>query len=153
MKRCEHLSKIGHFGGNCMWSASFHLKSFKCIMAQTFLLSFPCTWFLLFNQYTWFYLFIFSPRCSQNENEQKIFYHLISCSNYLYSLLFINLFSPKSKNICFISIFLYLYRIGLLVPSKFSSCLGAWKSHLMILYTSILAQSWSLTYIAIKMYF
>ena len=97
MKRCEHLSKIGHFGGNCMWSASFSLKSFKCIMAQTFLLRFPCTWFLLFNQYTWFYLLIFSPCCSQNETEQKIFTILsvvqIICILFCSSIYFLQ--SPK----------------------------------------------------------
>lgn len=34
--------------GKYMWSTSVPLRSLKCIMAQTFLLNFPCTWFLLF---------------------------------------------------------------------------------------------------------
>lgn len=68
-------------------------------------------------------------------------------------IFFFNLFSPKSKNICFISIFLYLYCIGSLVPSMFIIMLGSpEKVTLMILYTSILAQFWSRPYIVVRMF-
>ena len=120
--------------GKYMWSTSVPLRSLKCIMAQTFLLSFPCTWFLLFFLSIYLILLIFSPSCSQNETEHEIFQHLISCSNYLYSLLF-NLFSSsiyflQSPKIYVSSLFFSICTaLAHWSQACLSSCLESWKSH------------------------
>ena len=135
MKGCEHLSKILRtFMGKYMWSTSVPLRSLKCIMAQTFLLSFPCTWFLLFFinilNFTYILTKLFPEwnwtwDLSTSYQLFKLF--IFSSVQFIF---FFNLFSPKSKNICFISIFLYLYCIGSLVPSMFIIMLGVLKKSL-----------------------
>lgn len=135
--------------GKYMWSTSVPLRSLKCIMAQTFPLKFSLylifTFFINILNFTYSYSRSSCPRMKLNRSFTILsvvqIIYILFCSIY-FLLQFI--FSKKSKNICFISIFLYLYCIGSLVPSMFIIMLGSpEKVTLMILYTSILAQFWS----------
>lgn len=145
--------------GEYMWSTSVPLRSLKCIMAQTFLLNFPCTWFLLFFinilNFTYSYSHQAVPRMKLNRRSftilsvVQIIYILFFCSIY-FLLQFI--FSKVQKYM--FHLYFSLSVLHWLIGPKhvYHHAWSPEKVTLMILYTSILAQFWSRPYIVVRMF-
>lgn len=124
--------------GKYMWSTSVPLRSLKCIMAQTFLLNFSCTWFYFFLSIYLILLTHILTKLFPEWNWTGSF-TILSVVQIIYILLF-NLFSlqfifSKKSKIYVSSLFFSICTALAIGPAMFIIMLGSpEKVTLMILY-------------------